>query len=307
MPRLRVAAAVTTGVLLAAGCAATATPQAEPSRSQAPATHSSGTPSCPAGLAEQPLLLVAGEDPFNAGLYRRSACGTRASQIGRGSRYSYVSASGDLVTVTAAQEQVDRVYLLGSGRLVGLKGIGTPTGFTGTATTGGSVAWVEVGAKAGDPFSVRSWRANKAKTLYTSQQNIAGLTVSGAADSLAIAIQEAAGLTLVQLDGSGAERRRRPLAAPGVRGFAGSEAHDLLAVSGPPELPGAILDLAGDATPKPLEPGWRPLSWSPQGRYLLLSKARSLRVYDRTTGIISSLPESALDVYSAAWQNNPDV
>lgn len=301
MPR-RSTYAILIAAVLATSCSATSNTRATTAGAQkgSPPVTASSSP-CPAALVAKTLYLVAGRDPFNSGLYRRGSCAARASRVGAGSRYSYISTSSAVVAVTAAEEQVDRVYALRGERLGELEGAGAPIGFTGTATTGGSVAWVEVGATAGDPFAVKASRAGKTRTIFTSHSNIVGLTVSGAVDRFAIAVQDKGRTTLVRVDGSGRLLDKRLLVAPGVRGFAGSEAHDLLALSGPPEAPGVIIDLTDETRRTPIAPGWRPLVWSPDGRYLLMSRGRDLRLYDRNTAGMILLPAGDLNVYSAAW------
>ena len=289
------------GVMLVSGCGA-----AKPAAQRPDGKPITGTCN---GMPAR-LLIVAGKDPFDASLYQTDICRWRPARLTSLGRYSFVSAAAGRVVVANAGEGVDRVGLIERNRIAPIAGGQSPNGSTPVLASNGDIAYVTAGTDGSREFGVhRVAPSGQDGLVYRSPNPLAPLAFLSSAIVAAEAPNkpgsiDASGRTFLTVIDAG--RRTKTIALPltAVRGLAASGTTGSIAVSGTESEEGVIIKASTGRIARRLERGWQVAAYSPDGRFLLLHRDRSIGILDLT--VTHGEPQIVREVtqgpvYSAAW------
>lgn len=194
------------------------------------------------------LLVAAGENPYDAGLYRVDVCAGTASRVGNYGRISSLAAAAGVIAVAAAPERNDHMFRLHGSELRPLFGTNAPRGSSPAVSADGRrVAYVEVAAE----FLLREVANGKLRTLHRSKKPLTPIAYapSGALlvaetynDVSSTSVPEPVQLLTVEPDGRARKFAQLPSAI--IDGLAVSRSGEV-AVSLGGQQPGTVLDRTG--------------------------------------------------------------
>jgi hypothetical protein len=247
------------------------------------------------------LLLITGSDAFTTQLVARQAASRRERVVAHVDAPMTISAAGHTQAVTGLIEAADRLSLISEGRLTGVPTVGRPMTPAVAISERDGIYWVEAKSTHERGACLFRYRDGSTATLYCGSDEITHLTLAGRPDAPVIVSVSSTGNHLVHFDPEGTVRTTMRIRDSGVSGFVGSERHDLVAISFGPNDPGQLLDIAAGEQRALLGPGWRPLSWTPDGRYCLLARIERLQLIDMRTNSCRELPSARQPVFDASW------
>lgn len=273
-PRLAV---LLIAMALAIACGAGAAARRGPDKAKAK-PNPTKTTTCRTGDPQR-LLLAAGENPYDAGLYRVDVCAGTASRVGNYGRISSLAAAAGVVAVAAAPERNDYMFRLHGSELRPLIGTHPPRGSSPAVSTDGRrVAYVEVAAE----FLLREVVNGKLRTLHRSKKPLSVTAYTPSSGALLVAeisedvssasLPEPAQLLSVGTDGR--TRKFAQLPSPTIDGVAVSRSGDVAVSLGEHE-PGVILDQTGRVRGT-IAPRLRVLQYLRSGELLVLSQDNRL-------------------------------
>lgn len=247
------------------------------------------------------LLLVTGTDAFTTQLVLRAATSPHEKQVRSVRDPISVTTSGRVRAVTTQLDHVDQIALEQGGRWSRVSGEGHPVTANATVSGRGWLYWAEADWSA-EPVRSRLRRHERGTTvtIYETAQTVTHVAIAGGRDQPTLSLHGELGSRALLLDTNGKELRSTPLPRAGVSAFVGSERHSLLAISYGPDEPGELLNVH-TAESLPLPVGWRPLSWTRDGRFCLLAQLEELHLLDARTGARHGLPSASLPVFAGAW------
>lgn len=261
------------------------------------------------------LMAEAEGNVLQADLYGVKIDEGRAHRLTTGKRISYVSASEETVVVAAADQQVDRLAVVGPrGALGPVPGLGRPDGFTPVVQASGSILYQTFRrAERGDLVRFHSWDpdSRQQSVFFRTRQELEG-PVAGPRDRVAFLERRPGVDRVIVREPNGRSRSFR--VAEEIGDFTWKK--NRIAVT--EVVPGSDFgtDIVGTVLLDPDNgktirvPGWQPIAWSPYPDDALLVRKVSdgpdtvLALLDPDNPkaeplVIATLP--GLRVFQGAW------
>lgn len=222
------------------------------------------------------LLVIAGENPFDARLWQVELCSGQVLDIGKAGRMSVVAVGGDMVAVSAAPSTVDQVFWLGPDGLVPLLPEGAPAGRSPSVSDRGAVLYDSADMQSQTVNLVREgkvaalWRSQRSPS-FSSFTPDGGVVVGVLPLEIGGPSSDPEGPTLEFLDADLRPLRTVSVPLPTILGMAVDPRTGRIYLGGGTEVAGLILDPAGTVIGT-LPRGWVVNTISASERQLLLTR-----------------------------------
>lgn len=292
--------------LLAVSCSGVERPGAPAHTGAAPV---SGT--CSRELENQ-LIVAAGKNPFEAGLYRIDLCRWDPGRVPNLTRVSALDTNSGRMIIAAAQTGADTIAEFDLGTLRPSRDAQWVRGSVPAVSRDGEVASVCPGCEHSYEFIIYvSGSDGVRRVAYRSQWPVTALAY-GPSRAIHVGVSPTEGLheappgslrgRLVTVGPGRPHERELPLRR--VTGLAVTDDGSTVAVSGGGAERGLLIDLASNETIRRLPKGWRVNDFRPGTQQLLMSRRGRLGVVDLATpSEIVPLPTlgAGMIVVDAEW------
>lgn len=292
--------------LLAISCSSIEQPGAPAVTQAAPASGA-----CSKELQNQ-LIVAAGKNPFEAGLYRVDLCRWDPGRVPNLTRVSALDTNSDRMIIAAAQTGADTIAEFDPETLRPSRDSPWIRGSVPAVSREGEVASVCPGCEDSYEFIIYvSGSDGTRRVAYRSQWPVTALAY-GPSGAIHVGVSPTEGLheapsgslpgRLVTVGPGGPQELELPLRR--VTGLAVTDDGSAVAVSGARAERGLLIDLASGEEIRRLPKGWRVNDFRPGTQQLLMSRRGQLGVVDlATTSEIVPLPRlgAGMIVVDAEW------